>query len=130
MTTGQTTDEQSGELRCSCGYLFQGSTEKRSRTWAVWPRCPECGRPFPGKPRRRNNFIPYLFGGFLCGFGIVIVFVLLSWDFPVVRAEADVGERYRAGMTRGVLQVQAAVFSMVAGFIGMLIGYVVYRIRR
>lgn len=34
MTTGQTTDEQTGELRCSCGYLLQGLTEKR---------CPECG---------------------------------------------------------------------------------------
>ena len=36
-----TTDEPTGELRCSCGYLLQGLTEKR---------CPECGRPFPRKP--------------------------------------------------------------------------------
>ncbi len=41
-----TTDEPTSELRCSCGYLLQGLTEKR---------CPECGRPFPGKPRRRTR---------------------------------------------------------------------------
>ena len=58
MTKGQRTDEQTGELRCRCGYLLQGLTEKR---------CPECGRPFPGKPRRKK----YLLSGFLIGFGIV-----------------------------------------------------------
>ncbi len=67
MTTGQTTDEQTGELRCSCGYLLQGLTEKR---------CPECGRPFPGKPRRKDHL------GW--GWGCTVVTVLAVLGFLAI----------------------------------------------
>ncbi len=112
MTTGQTTDEP----RCSCGYLLQGLTEKR---------CPECGRSFPGKPRRKK---PYLLWGFLVGFLLVAV-PMLVWIGPFLCwARGADGQFYGLIVLLGA-GVGLAI-GVVTGLIGMLIGYVVYRIRR
>ncbi len=105
-----TTDEQTGELRCSCGYLLQGLTEKR---------CPECGRPFPGKPHRKK---PYLVWGFLVGFSLGAVTIGLT--FVVILPET--GDCVSDAIRQLLLMLGYAT-TVVTGLIGMLIGYVVYR---
>ncbi len=99
-----TTDEQTSELRCSCGYLLQGLTEKR---------CPECGRPFPGKPRRKK---PYLVWGFVVGFSLLAV-PFLVWFVVLVIPET----RTSLAIRELVLMLGCGT-AVVTGLIGMLIG--------
>ena len=118
MVEGQQTPG-TAELRCSCGYLLQGLTEKR---------CPECGRSIPSKPRRKK---PYLLKGFLWGFGILAVpsLVLAMWG-QVRIWFVDLGTGEAADLEEGLMigfGSAGLVVSVVTGLIGMLIGYVIYR---
>ena len=111
-----TTDEPTNELRCSCSYLLQGLTEKR---------CPECGRPFPGKPRRKK---PYLVWGFLVGFSLVAVPTLV-WFVVVVIPETSSGNCVNDAI-RALVPMSGLAIAVGTGLIGMLIGYVMYRKKR
>ena len=113
MAEGQQTPG-TAELRCSCGYLLQGLTETR---------CPECGRSIPSKPIRTW---PYLWRGFLWGFGILAVpsIALLCYGAFTSGGPGFCSMGQVVALIGGGIGLAIAV---VTGLIGMLIGYGRYR---
>jgi ABC-type Fe3+ transport system permease subunit len=111
-----------GELPCRCGLRFHGMS---------MTRCPVCKRPFIRKPVR---IPPYLWGGFLWGFGIpavptVVVFVP---SFFLALAQVDPNETL-SGLGPPLVILSGGIGlagAVVLGLVGMLIGYGIYRWRR
>ncbi len=114
---GPGSDGDTSELRCQCGYLLQGLKERR---------CPECGRTFTGKRRRRKK--PYLLRGFRWGFGIVVVPTLVWTAIALYDVRKD-----STGIAGAFVLMYAAVglaVAVVTGLIGMWIGYGIYTSKR
>ena len=106
---GSELEQQPAAERCRCGYLLKGLTGKR---------CPECGRPIPGKPRRKKL---NLLWGFLIGFGIVAVPTLVLFG-PGMLHGSGLSQDFATGFALIGLAIAVGT-----GLIGMLIGYGTYR---